>query len=103
MPATFLPLPSVERPRPFGLTRDSLSHALAGQGFPRYRADQIYAWLYQKHHRSPEGMRNLPSTLRNSMRELYDMELPSAAAILASRDQLTHKFVLELEDGQRVE
>ncbi|TMQ71588.1 MAG: 23S rRNA (adenine(2503)-C(2))-methyltransferase RlmN [Candidatus Eisenbacteria bacterium] len=91
------------RPRLYGLTRASLETALADQGYPRYRADQIFSWIYQKHLRSPGDMRNLPGALREGMAEFYDLELPEVAAAHASRDHLTHKFVLALRDGARVE
>jgi 23S rRNA (adenine2503-C2)-methyltransferase len=95
--------PSPSRPALFGLTRAHLGSALAEQGYPRYRADQIFGWIYQKHLRSPEDMRNLPGALRESMAGSYDLELPSIVAAHASRDGMTHKFVLGLRDGARVE
>src|SRR5262245_13897212 len=91
------------RPSLFGLKRVTLAESLAGQGCPRYRADQIYGWSYQKHHRSAEGMSNLPGALKHSLDEGYDLALPRVAAVHATRDQLTRKFLLELEDGARVE
>ena len=103
MSMTLPPIPPLERPPLFGLTRASLGSALMSRGYPRYRADQIFGWIYQKHLRTPEAMRNLPGPLRQTMNGLYDLELPRVAAAHASRDQLTHKFVLELEDGARVE
>ncbi len=99
-----LPSPApVSRPHLYGLTRASLAAALGDQGYPRYRADQIYGWIYQKHLRAPQEMRNLPEPLRQSMGGLYDLELPRVAALLCSRDGMTQKFVLELEDGARIE
>jgi 23S rRNA (adenine2503-C2)-methyltransferase len=73
------------------------------QGYPRYRADQIFSWIYQKHLRTPEGMRNLPATLRERIATTYDLQIPGVATAHASRDGMTHKFVIELEDGARVE
>jgi 23S rRNA (adenine2503-C2)-methyltransferase len=96
------PSPS-PRPALFGLTRAALGSALEERGYPRYRADQIFSWIYQKHLRAPGEMRNLPTTLREGMADLYDLGLPKIAATHASRDGMTHKFVLELEDGARVE
>ena len=95
--------PAPPRQSLFGLTRSRLGQALQDRGFPRYRADQIYGWIYQKHHRRPERMTNLPAPLREGLLETCDMELPRVAALLSTPDQLTHKFVLELADGARVE
>ena len=87
----------------FGLTRSALGQTLTGQGFPRYRADQIFGWVYRKHHRTADAMRNLPGPLREAMTRVVDMNLPGVASVRATGDQLTHKFVLGLEDGARVE
>ena len=103
-PLVTAPRPSLpERQSLFGLTRPRLGQVLQDRGFPRYRADQIYGWIYQKHHRQPERMTNLPTPLRDGLLESYDMDLPRVASLLTTPDQLTHKFVLELADGARVE
>jgi 23S rRNA (adenine2503-C2)-methyltransferase len=96
--------PSIpRRPSLFGLPRPALERALAEQGFPRYRADQIYGWIYRRHRRAPEAMANLPAPLRDAVRERFDLTLPRVEAVHAAGDRLTHKFVLGLDDGQRVE
>lgn len=99
-PADALPTPS---PNFYGLTRGLLVDRLAGQGIPPYRADQIFAWVYQKHHRSPAGMTNLPAPLRERLDSLCDLELPEVASVHGTRDGLTHKFVIALADRARVE
>jgi adenine C2-methylase RlmN of 23S rRNA A2503 and tRNA A37 len=71
-----LTTPAAVRPSLFGLRRATLGESLTRQGFPSYRADQIYGWIYQKHHRSPVGMSNLPSTLKHSLDESFDLALP---------------------------
>jgi 23S rRNA (adenine2503-C2)-methyltransferase len=98
-----LTTPAALRPSLFGLRRASLADSLIHQGFPRYRADQIYGWIYQKRHRSAAGMSNLPGTLKLTLDEGFDLALPRVASVHATRDQLTRKFLLELEDGARVE
>ena len=87
----------------FGLSRTALADQLATRGIPAYRSDQIYGWVYQKHHRSAERMTNLPSRLREDLSAVCDLKLPRTAAVLGTKDQLTHKFVLELDGGARVE
>jgi 23S rRNA (adenine2503-C2)-methyltransferase len=90
-------------PNFYGLSRDLLAGRLAGQGLPPYRADQIYTWVYQKHHRTPAGMTNLPAALRERFGSLCELELPQVASTHATRDGLTHKFVISLADGAKVE
>jgi len=95
--------PSQPPPNFYGLTRSLLAGRLAGHGLPPYRADQIYTWVYQKHHRSPSGMTNLPLALRERFGALCHLELPPVASLQGTRDGLTHKFVIGLTDGARVE
>jgi 23S rRNA (adenine2503-C2)-methyltransferase len=90
-------------PNFYGLTRAGLAERLAEEGLPSYRADQIYSWVYRKRHRTPERMVNLPGSLRERFPTLCDLALPRIATALASPDGTTHKFVLSLADGARVE
>jgi 23S rRNA (adenine2503-C2)-methyltransferase len=87
----------------YGLTRSGLATLLAERGMPAYRADQLFSWIYRKRLRSPAGMTNLPAALRASLPEFCDLTLPRVAALLGTRDGGTHKMVLELHDGARVE
>lgn len=94
---------STAPPNFYGLSRAALAGRLGALGLPAYRADQIFAWVYRKHHRSPARMLNLPASLREALPGLCDLGLPRAADLRGTNDGLTHKFVLELADGKRVE
>jgi len=87
----------------YGLTRQALADRLAERGLPAYRATQLFTWVYRKRHRSAGGMTDLPLTLRARLPELFDLTLPETASVLGTRDGATHKFVLRLPDGARVE
>jgi len=86
----------------YGFSRPRLAERLAGMGVPGYRADQLFAWVYQKHRRSAEAMTNLPAALRREFAAVCHLRLPSSE-VFASRDGQTRKFVLTLDDGARVE
>ena len=49
------------------LTQDELAQLLASWGQPRYRADQVWEWLYKKLAADPAGMTNLPKALRERL------------------------------------
>src|SRR2546422_4787381 len=87
----------------YGLDRDELSARMRERGLPAYRAKQLFSWVYRKHLRSSEGMTNLPGGLRGSLGAICDLALPHAASVHSTPDGSTHKFVLELQDGRRVE
>jgi 23S rRNA (adenine2503-C2)-methyltransferase len=101
VPERTLSAPAV--PSFYGLSRPRLVERLAAHGVPPYRAGQLYQWVYHKRHRSPEAMTNLPAGLRRDLSTICDLALPRTASLLGTRDGDTHKFVLELADGAKVE
>ena len=90
-------------PSLFGLNRDDLVALLADRAQPPYRADQILSWVYQRRQRDPGAMSNLPASLRAQLPELMDFRLARNLTVFSTRDGLTRKYVLELDDGARVE
>jgi len=98
------PLPvQGQAPSFFGMSRDRLRQHVLGHGLPGFRAEQMYSWVYQKHVRDPLGMTNLPLAFRRSLPGVCDLALPETASVHKSADERTHKFVLQLADGARVE
>jgi 23S rRNA (adenine2503-C2)-methyltransferase len=74
-----------------------------GLGVPPFRAEQLYSWVYQRHVREPERMTDLPLGFRRVIPAICDLGLPETASVHRSPDGATHKFVLRLADGARVE
>ncbi|MFN8589553.1 MAG: 23S rRNA (adenine(2503)-C(2))-methyltransferase RlmN [Candidatus Eisenbacteria bacterium] len=87
----------------YGLNRDRLGARFGELGLPRFRADQVFAWVYQKRMRDAARMSNLPAALREQLAAVCDLSLPASPKVFATADGLTHKFVLALRDGARVE
>jgi len=87
----------------YGLGRSRLSLLLEGAGQPRFRADQLYAWIYQRKIRRPDAMSDMPLAFRARLPDVVGLSLPAVHTVLASPDRATHKFVLELADGRHVE
>jgi len=98
-----LTITTPEVPSFFGLTREGLTELLARRGEPGYRATQLFSWIYRRHQRDPATMTDLPAALRRELPGWFDLSLPSTASVHASPDGLTHKFVIALADGARVE
>src|SRR5262245_44986828 len=101
------PAESVEHQTPppsfYGLSRDQLAGHMTAHGLPTYRAHQLFSWVYRKHPRHPGPMTNPPLAFRDRLKDLCDLTVPSAASVLGTSDGATHKFVLALGDGARVE
>ncbi len=83
----------------YELDRAALGELLADE--PRYRADQVWAGLYEQL-ADPGELTNVPKALRARL----DRELPPALRLAAesvSHDGATVKWLWELEGGARVE
>jgi 23S rRNA (adenine2503-C2)-methyltransferase len=85
------------------LAYDQLEALLVGWGEPRFRADQVWGWLYRSLVTSPEEMRNLPKPLRARLaRETaWTPLVPVRQAV--SGDGSTRKVLFRLMDGQTIE
>jgi 23S rRNA (adenine2503-C2)-methyltransferase len=84
----------------FSLNRDALASELEGN--PRFRADQIFDWLYKKLVFDPDAMLNLPIPFRNAISEIFNFALPEIAEKKVASDE-TEKYRLLLADGRSVE
>ncbi|MCL6588444.1 MAG: 23S rRNA (adenine(2503)-C(2))-methyltransferase RlmN [Firmicutes bacterium] len=86
-----------------GLTKEELRAYLNTFNLPGYRADQIYAWIYQKQARTWDEMTNLPQDVRQKFKA-QDLSLGCLkAAAQTEADDGTIKYLFELPDGQKVE
>jgi 23S rRNA (adenine2503-C2)-methyltransferase len=70
---------------------------------PAFRAEQLYSWVYRRHVREPARMSDLPAGFRRALPAICDLGLPETSSVHRSPDGATHKFVLRLADGARVE
>jgi 23S rRNA (adenine2503-C2)-methyltransferase len=86
----------------FGLTEDGLGQALGELGVERYRARQIFYWLYNRRAAGFDEMHNLPKALRARLAERFTIAHPAIAAEQRSADG-TRKFLVTLADGLAVE
>jgi 23S rRNA (adenine2503-C2)-methyltransferase len=87
----------------YDLTREGLTESLLRRGEPGYRATQLFSWIYRRHQRDPAAMTDLPAALRRQLPGWFALGLPPTASVHAAPDGLTHKFVIALADGARVE
>ena len=87
----------------FGWTKTELADALRAEGIPRFRADQIIRWMYQRGAVSFDVMDNLPKLLRAQLAERFSIERPQVGARLTSADGATIKLLYAFADGQTAE
>ena len=91
-----------EKPSIHGETPDTLGERLVAAGHPRYRAGQVFEWLYPRRSETAETMTNLPAGLRAWLADQYDFEATALVQRKASSD-VTQKILQRLRDGSLIE
>ena len=89
----------------FGLTIEELQEVLVSKGLKKFRAKQIFQWLYQKSVFDFSAMHNLSKADIAILEDNFTV-LPREIIILReqnSSDGLTSKLLLGLPDGNSVE
>lgn len=76
---------------------------LASVNEPKYRAQQIFTWLYQKRVCSFKDMKNLPVSLIKKLEDSFLIQQPNIKEKLLSKIDGTVKYLLELSDGELIE
>jgi 23S rRNA (adenine2503-C2)-methyltransferase len=71
-------------------------------GEPKFRAVQVWQWLWQKMARDVDAMTNVSRACRERLAAAAAIVWPEVAAVEESRDGTT-KFLLRLADGAQVE
>ena len=80
------------------LTKEELEREVS----PKFRAKQIFQWIYQKGVEAFEQMSNLPKTLRQELAQKFDIALPKILNVEVSKDG-SKKYLLGLKDGHTIE
>jgi len=92
----------VSRPDLAELDRSALEAALEARGHERFRARQIFGWLYKRGVSDVAAMTDLSRELRATLSSDFTVATPSLAHRDTSIDG-TEKFLLKLGDGRQVE
>ena len=91
-----------QKPSLFGETLETLTDAVKEAGFPGFRAKQLMDWLYKKRVESWDAMTNLPKNFREWLDANYIL-YPTQSLLDKRSDDVTQKFLLELEDKSLIE
>jgi 23S rRNA (adenine2503-C2)-methyltransferase len=98
-------IPSAKETRPLNLAeleRPALEATLADWGYPRFRAQQIFHWIYRRGVTDLDAMTDLPRELRAALGGAATLTTP----VLVHRERSidgTEKFLLRLADGRQIE
>ncbi len=85
------------------LSKPELIDFLAALDQPRFRARQLWNWLYQRHVDNFEAMTNLPKSLRAQLAQQADLTLLKPIDTLKSADGFTVKTLFAYPDGEQIE
>jgi 23S rRNA (adenine2503-C2)-methyltransferase len=85
-----------------GLERADLERALQALDVDRFRARQVFKWVYQRGVTDFGQMTDLPSTLRAKLNETFTISTPAIRHRDRSIDG-TEKLLLRLADGRDIE
>lgn len=83
-------------------TLEELIEELEGMGEKKFRARQVYEWLWKKHASSFDEMSNLSKALREKLVEKFSIDQVKILDSQKSTDG-TVKYAFELSTGQMVE
>jgi 23S rRNA (adenine2503-C2)-methyltransferase len=90
-------------PHLYNMTLAELEQWMADLGEPRYRAKQLFQWLYQRRAESFSAMTNLPKSLRQRLSEEAQLTTSREVTRQVSQVDGTVKFLLGWPDGVTVE
>jgi len=85
------------------LTLSQLQDLALSLGQPRYRADQLYQWLYVSLAAELGAMHNLPQPLREQLGQIAEVHTLAPLQEAVSPDGLTRKVLFALPDGETIE
>jgi 23S rRNA (adenine2503-C2)-methyltransferase len=87
----------------YDLSFDELSSFVAGLGQPKYRARQLWHWLYRRYAATFDEMTELPRSVREQLAAAARLDTLQVVLSRESSDDQTTKVLFQLPDGQTVE
>jgi len=85
-----------------GIELSKLEEEMIALGQKKYRATQLYIWLYQKQVKSFDEMSDVSLSFREQLKTLYYIGLPKIHTKQVASDG-TIKLLVDMEDGSKVE
>lgn len=86
----------------YNYTLPKLEEHLMERGEKKYRATQLFKWIYEKRVTSFDEMSDVSKKFRDILNSEYELKKPSIFLKQQSKDG-TIKLLLELEDGNKIE
>lgn len=87
----------------YDLSLTELEARIEALGQPKYRARQVWGWLYRHWARAYDEMTNVPAALRAQLAETLPFPAIDVVTEQHAADGLTHKRLLRLRDDKLIE
>jgi len=87
----------------FGKTEKELEEFFDGIGEEPYRGKQIFGWLYKKQIENFDSITGFAKSLRSKLAEIARIAYPEAVDFNQSLFDGTKKFLIQLDDGNKIE
>ncbi len=94
---------SVSKQNLLGLNKAELSSFVQQMGEPRYRADQLFQWLYSKGVAGFDSMTDLAKSFRSHLENVAEIGGLTLTTQQASRHDGTTKYLFALPDKNEIE
>ncbi|MDD6878979.1 MAG: 23S rRNA (adenine(2503)-C(2))-methyltransferase RlmN [bacterium] len=85
----------------YGLSRDSLEEYFLSIGEKKFKAIQVYEWIYQKNINCFDDMSNVKKIVIDRLKK--DFTCDKLNILKIERDKLVNKYLFELSDKERIE
>lgn len=86
-----------------GLSPEELEKFFLKSGEKRFRADQLFAWMYRRNVINFDDMTDISKNLKAKLSEIAFIGEISLKKIIKSQDSTTQKFLFTLSDGHQIE
>ncbi len=85
----------------YGCTRESLEQYFLNIGEKKFKALQVFEWLYEHKESNVDHWSNIKKEIREKIKNDYSFDMPKI--VRCERDTLTRKYLFELEDSNYIE
>ena len=85
-----------------GESLESFESEILAADFPKYRAKQVFDWIFKKRISDWDSMKNLPKAFLEWLRVNYVID-PTKILLDKQSNDVTQKFLIQLEDKRLIE
>jgi 23S rRNA (adenine2503-C2)-methyltransferase len=86
----------------YDLTLAQIQNLISGKGKEKFRAQQIFRWVYQKRTTDLDAMSNISKSFRDELAAIFHFALPLKISELKSMDG-TRKYLFDIGGGNTIE